>query len=557
MLSYVQVLLMRIRNILLFEVFFCSSFFLSFSLEGGTEVEAWLTTESLSSALERQDDIEFQPGATGGGLSVAIDETTRYQTIDGWGVSLTGASSWLLTEKLSDAKREEVMESLFGPTGIGLSMLRQTLGASDFNLATYSYNDGEADPTLSRFSIEPDRDFILPRVKDALAVNPQIKVMASPWSPPGWMKSSGNLIGGTLLNTYYQANADYFVKFIEAYEAEGVPIYAVTPQNEPGYSPAHYPGMILTKNQQIRFIGDYLGPTFRSAGLQRVKIICHDHNYDGLDIPQAILASSAGEYVAGSGFHHYGGPIQAMSTLNAEFPEKGIWFTEGGFGEWNDHFDNIVHEMIEIPRNWAKAIILWNAALDQKSGPSVIGDHNTNEGMLLIRSDRQDDVSYNGQYFYLGHLSKFVRPGAVRVKSPSLIGDLESVAFVNTDGSRVLVVANRNQSSKTIEVEWDGKRFSYAVPARSMMTFKWRESESTQSGLRPLEFEGSVSGAAMRFEIDRDKMGPLFNVKASQDLGSWKNVLPVRVEEEGSLETWEVVHSESQAPVFWQVNLWR
>lgn len=548
---------MKFRTYLVRGVFVCSSLFLSNSLIGDVAVEAWLTTESLSSALERQQDIEFQPDSNEGGLRVEIDEGTRYQTIDGWGVSLTGASSWLLTEQLSDDKREEVMESLFGPTGIGLSMLRQTLGASDFNLATYSYNDGEEDPELTRFSIEPDRDFILPRVKDALAVNPQIKVMASPWSPPGWMKSSGNLIGGTLLNEHYQANADYFVKFIEAYEAEGVPIYAVTPQNEPGYSPAHYPGMILTKNQQIRFIGNFLGPTFREAGLERVKIVCHDHNYDGLDIPQAILSSSASEYVAGAGFHHYGGPIQAMSTLNSQFPEKGIWFTEGGFGEWNDHFDNIVHEMIEIPRNWAKAIILWNAALDQKSGPSVIGDHNTNEGMLLIRSDRQNDVSYNGQYFYLGHLSKFVRPGAVRVKSPSLIGDLESVAFVNTDGSRALVVANRNHNAKTIKVEWEGQSFSYAVPARSMMTFKWRANERGDSGLVRVALEDTVSELSIRFEIDRDRMSPLFNVKESTDLNSWQNVLPVRVEENGSLETWEVVHSESQAPVFWQVNLWR
>lgn len=526
-------------------------------LAQGPVVEAWLTTESLSAALTRQADVAFQDGISSSGLSVALDESTRYQTIDGWGVSLTGASSWLLSEQLSEGKRVEVMESLFGPTGIGLSMLRQTIGASDFNLATYSYNDGEADPGLTRFSIEPDRDYILPRLREALAVNPQLKVMASPWSPPGWMKSSGDLIGGTLLNTYYQANADYFVKFIQAYETEGIPIYAVTPQNEPGYSPPHYPGMILTKNQQIRFIGDYLGPTFRDAGLERVKIICHDHNYDGLDIPQAILASSASEYVAGSGFHHYGGPIQAMSTLNAQFPEKGIWFTEGGFGEWNDHFDNIVHEMIEIPRNWAKSIILWNAALDQNSGPSVIGEDNPNEGMLLIRSDRKDDVRYNGQYYFLGHLSKFARPGAVRVKSPSLIGDLETVAFVNTDGSRVLVVANRNQSPRPIDVSWSGQSFSYAVPARSMMTFKWREQDLLDSGVRPLKFEQDVSKLTMQFEIDREKAGPMFTVKVSGDLASWKNVLPVRIEEAGSLETWEVVHSEAPPPVFWQVNLWR
>ncbi|MBK1878477.1 glycoside hydrolase family 30 protein, partial [Pelagicoccus mobilis] len=457
-----------LRRIAILGGLFCGAIAL-----GETEVEVWLTTESLDVTLEQQEDVLFKDDGSGGGLIVDIDEDTQYQTIDGWGVSLTGASSWLITERLSDAKRQEVMESLFGPTGIGLSMLRQTIGASDFNLSTYSYNDGEEDPQLERFSIERDREYILPRIRDALSINPQIKVMGSPWSPPGWMKSSGDLIGGTLLNTHYETNADYLVKFIQAYEEEGVPIYAITPQNEPGYSPAHYPGMILTKNQQIRFIGDYLGPALRTAGLDRVKIICHDHNYDGLDIPQAILSSSASEYVAGSGFHHYGGPIQAMSTLNSEFPEKGIWFTEGGFGEWNDHFDNIVHEMIEIPRNWAKAIVLWNAALDQNSGPSVIGEDNPNEGMLLIRSDSMDQVSYNGQYYYLGHLSKFVRPGAVRIASPSWIGDLETVAFKNLDSSVALVVANRSQSARRITVNWRGKHFEYEVPRRCMITYQW------------------------------------------------------------------------------------
>jgi len=523
-----------------------------------TTVDAWLTTETLSAALEQQESVVFSDEATASGLIVNLDEEVRYQTIDGWGVSLTGAASWLLSEQLTEAKREEVMESLFGPTGIGLSMLRQTIGASDFNLATYSYNDGAEDPELSRFSIEPDREHILPRIREALSINPQIKVMASPWSPPGWMKTSGDLIGGTLLNSHYQTNADYFVKFIQAYEAEGVPIYAVTPQNEPGYSPAHYPGMILTKSQQIRFIGDYLGPAFRNAGLERVKIICHDHNYDGLEIPQAILASSASEYVAGSGFHHYGGPIQAMSTLKAEFPEKGIWFTEGGFGEWNDHFDNIVHEMIEIPRNWAKAIVLWNAALDQKSGPSVIGEDNPNEGMLLIRSDRKDDVRYNGQYYFLGHLSKFVRPGAVRIGSPTWIGNLETVAFENLDGSVALVLANRNQSVRRIKVNWRGRSFVYEVPARSMMTFLWGSGEHISAILSDYQLGRRDSGFELRFDLDTSKRGPMFNVEESEDLAEpdWSYLLPRKIDSDAGVETWMVESAGVTERRFFRINVW-
>lgn len=522
-------------------------------------VEAWLTTESLSSALEQRENVALREGPSAGGLSIVLDEGSRYQTVDGWGVSLTGASAWLLTEQLSEQKRAEVLEDVFGSSGIGLSLLRQTMGASDFNRELYSYNDGAPDPELSRFSIDPDREYLLPRLKEVLMVNPQIKVMATPWSPPGWMKSSGSLIGGTLLNEHYQTNANYFVKFIRAYEAEGVPIYAVTPQNEPGYLPSNYPGMFLTQAMQIRFIGDYLGPTFVREGLERVKIICHDHNYDGVAIPQAILASPASAYVAGSGFHHYGGPIQAMSDLHGAFPDKGIWFTEGGFGEWNDHFDNIVHEMIEIPRNWAKGIVLWNLALDQNSGPSVIGDDNPNEGMLLIRSDRPDDVRYNGQYYYLGHLSKFARPGATRLGSPSLVGDLETVAFANLDGSRVLVVANRNHSTRSIEVVWEGRRFSYPVPARSMMTFRWQPRAELRSGLRSLGMTEAEGRLSVRFEIDGEVAGPLFNVEVAENLASpaWSPTLPERVSQSGPREIWQVNGPERGAAWFWRVNLWR
>lgn len=525
---------------------------------GEMRVETWLTTESLSSALERRDDVFFGDEGQGIDLVVEIDPEVRFQEIDGWGVSLTGASSWLLTERLSEARREQVMESLFGSSGIGLSMLRQTMGASDFDRSTYSYNDGEEDPALTRFSIDRDREYILPRVREALSINPRIKVMASPWSPPGWMKSSGDLIGGTLLNAHYQTNANYFVKFIDAYQSEGIPIYAVTPQNEPGYSPPHYPGMILTRDQQIRFIGDFLGPTLEEAGLGRVKIICHDHNYDGLDIPLAILASPASEYVEGSGFHHYGGPIQAMSSLNSQFPEKGIWFTEGGFGEWNDHFDNIVHEMIEIPRNWAKAIVLWNAALDQNSGPSVIGDDNPNEGMLLIRSDEMDAVSYNGQFYFLGHLSKFVRPGAVRVASPSWIGDVETVAFENLDGSVALVLANRNQNARRVRVNWQGESFVYEVPRRCMMTFRWGGGSANAPFMTDVSFQFGGGSPGFTFDLDTSVHGPMFNVEKSDTLNGedWRYLLPEIVGEDSGVETWLVDASEAVGRSFLRVNVW-
>lgn len=528
-------------------------------LGAGEQVEVWLTTESLSFALEAQAETEFvTEEANGTAVVVEIDESIQYQSIDGWGVSITDASAWLLTNRLSSKKRSEVMEDLFGASGIGLSMLRQPIGATDFNWELYSYADDPVDGSLNGFSIERDLPYIVPRVKEALVYNPQMKIIASPWSPPGWMKTSNSLIKGTLRNEHYQSNADYFVKFIQAYEDEGIPIYAVTPQNEPGYTPSNYPGMFLSASQQVNFIGNYLGPALDAAGLSRVKVICHDHNYDGLSIPQAILSSDAAKYVDGTGFHHYGGPIQAMDTLNAEYPEKGIWFTEGGFGDWNSSFDNIVHEMIEIPRNWAKSIILWNAALDENDQPAILGPDNTNHGMVTIRSDRLDDVSYTVQYYFLGHLSKFVRPGATRVKSPSWIGSIETVAFVNTDGARSLVVANRNHIAKEILVKWGSKSFRYTVPARSMMTFKWRPQSTEYHGGLLFEFDENDKGV-VRFEIDTKRVGPLFNVKTSEVLaaGTWRHTMPIKLENEDGRETWEVSLSTPLECRFVKVDVWR
>lgn len=448
-----------------------------------TQVEIWRTREDLSEALTPVGGVEFVEsiGATAtitpteaGSFVVDVDDSTFYQSIDGWGASMTGASAWLLTYQLSDEKRKDVMQQLFSEQGIGLSFLRQPIGASDFNHEIYSYCDTVGDVDLETFSVSQDDVYIVPRLQEAIAINGELKVMASPWSPPGWMKTSGSMIGGKLMKQHYTTLAAYFLKFIEAYELRGIPIYAVTPQNEPGYMPPHYPGMLMSAEQQVEFVREHLGPVLRASCYSDVKIICHDHNYDTVDYPREVLASPAYEFVAGSGFHHYGGSIEAMSALHQQFPEKGIWFTEGGFGDWNTNFDNIVHEMIAIPRNWAKSIILWNIALDQHDQPAVLNPDNTNDGLLLIRSDATDEVHYQSLFYYLGHLSKFVKPGALRISSPSDERQLETVAFLNRDGSRVLVAANRNALSISMKLRWSGKESTLPVPGRSMITLKWK-----------------------------------------------------------------------------------
>lgn len=436
-------------------------------------VEAWLTTSDLTAKLARQPDAAFGAPSEPSTRAVTVDDSVTYQTIAGFGLSITDSSAWLLTNKLSAAQREAVMAALFGSRGIRMSLLRQVVGSSDFTSEMYSYNDGEADPTLSRFSIAKDERYIVPMVRLARALNPELTVTASPWSPPGWMKTSGSMIGGTLKPEYRSAFAAYMVKFIQAYQALGIPIAAITPQNEPGYSPARYPGMIMTPAEQATYIREHLGPALREAGLA-TKILCFDHNYDALSTPLTILGDAgAAAFVAGSAFHHYGGSPSAMTSLRSQYPDKEIWFTEGGFGDWNDTFDNLAHEMVTIPRNWSRSIILWNLALDETDGPALIGVNNTNQGMVTIPSNGSGAVTFNPQYYHLGHLSKFVRPGAVRVDSTHWEGAFETVAFRNPDGSMVLLVYNQPAAAATLTVTWRGRAFSYMVPGRAVMTFAW------------------------------------------------------------------------------------
>ncbi len=441
---------------------------------GGTPVQVWQTTADFSSALTRQVDLALQPAATAeaAAFAIRVDDTTRYQQMDGFGVSITDASAYNLTTHLSAAKRAEVLNQLFGADGIGMSLVRQPMGACDFNRQMYSYDDATGDTDLASFSVAKDDEVIVPVLKQALGINPALRVIATPWSAPGWMKTSGSMIGGTLKPELSATYAKYFARFVDAYAQRGIPVYAITPQNEPGYSPTTYPGMTMSAAAQTDFIKNYLGP--QMAGLaQPPRILCYDHNYDGWSTPATILADpAAAAFVAGSAFHHYGGSPSSMTTLHNQNPDKGVWFTEGGIGDWNNTFGNLAHEMIAIPRNWAKSVIFWNAALDEHNGPALIGA-NPNEGMVTIRSDATDVVQYNHQFYYLGHESKFVRPGAWRIASTSADGNIETVAFLNPDRSIVLVVYNANAGATAIAVSWQGVTFGATVPATSLTTYVW------------------------------------------------------------------------------------
>jgi glucosylceramidase len=397
----------------------------------------------------------------------------------GFGAAMTDSAAWLITNRLGSSARDALMTRLFHPQrGIGLSYVRVPMGASDFALANYTYDDmpvGQTDPTLAHFSIEHDRAYILPLLRRARALNPQVGVMASPWSAPAWMKTSGSLFGGGLRPEFSSAYATYFAKFVQAYAQEGVRVDAVTLQNEPHHESTTYPSMRLDAGIAVAFARDYLVPALRGTGLS-TKVLVWDHNWDEPEYPLAVLGDPATRAaLAGTAFHCYAGDVAAQSRVHDAFPDKDIYFTECSGGGWATNFGanlrwNVSNLIIGATRNWAKTVLLWNLALDAGSGPQNGGCTNC-RGVVTIKS--ASSVAYNVEYYALGHASKAVLPGARRIASPSYGGAIEDVAFRNPDGSKALVALNASSTTQSIRVRWNGQAFTYSLPAGAVATFLW------------------------------------------------------------------------------------
>jgi glucosylceramidase len=413
--------------------------------------------------------------------SIDVDGDTLHQQIVGFGAALTDAAAYLIMHRMPAKDREVLLQDLFGRnSGIGLTFIRVPMGASDFSLRHYSYDDmpaSQSDSALAYFSIDDDRVEKIPLLKRALAINPEMKLVASPWSPPAWMKSSGSLIKGTLLPRFYDSFADYFVKFIRAYDAEGLPIYALTVQNEPNFEPENYPGMRLEAPDRARVIGDHLGPRLERAGITTM-VWDWDHNWDVPESPMKVLGDPAARrYVQGVAWHCYGGDVSAQSKVANAFPAKDAWFTECSGGEWATNFaDNLMFNVgklvIGATVNWARGVALWNLALDEKGGPHKGGCGNC-RGVVTIDS-KTGAYTRNVEYYALAHASKFVRQGAYRIKSTSADTTLANVAFQNPDGyTKVLIVLNTAKQPRTFAVRWLGRSVRYTLPAASVVTFTW------------------------------------------------------------------------------------
>ncbi|WP_229331476.1 glycoside hydrolase family 30 protein [Flavobacterium ammonificans] len=441
------------------------------------KVDFWVTNGNRSIYLQKQNGIlTFQSGKSES-ANIQVDDSHTYQTIDGFGYTLTGGSAQSIN-KLNSQKRKELLQELFGnnENSIKISYLRISIGASDLNATPFTYNDlpaGQTDVSLCQFSLLPDKDDLIPMLKEIIAINPHIKILATPWSPPTWMKNNNSFIGGSLKPEYYGVYAAYFVKYIQKMKDEGISISAITPQNEPLH-PGNNPSMFMSAEQQASFIKEYLGPAFVTANLS-TKIIIYDHNCDRPDYPMSILKDPiANAFIDGSAFHLYAGDISALTTVHDAYPNKNLYFTEqytgtsGTFvGDLKWHMKNVI---IGSMRNWSKVALEWNLANDANFGPHTLGGCTTCKGAITINSS--DSYERNVSYYIIAHVSKFVPPGSVRIASTQK-GNINSIAFKTPAGKKVLILENDGDANEKCTIEFNQKLFSTSLDGGSVATFIW------------------------------------------------------------------------------------
>ncbi|MES2376644.1 MAG: glycoside hydrolase family 30 beta sandwich domain-containing protein [Bacteroidota bacterium] len=438
-------------------------------------VNWWLTNNEKSALLTKQSPLTFGAANSDNVLVIKVDPAKKYQSVDGFGFALTGGSAQNMI-RMSAGERKKIIQELFGAgaNDVGISYLRLSIGSSDLNDHTFSYDDipaGQTDMKLEKFTLKEDEQDVIPVLKEILAVNPNIKILGSPWSAPLWMKSNHNIQAGRLQDQYYDVYARYFVKYIQGMKKHGITIDAVTVQNEP-FNDGNTPSNQFLAKEELNFVKNNLGPAFKAAGI-KTKIILYDHNCDAPEYPISIMTDpGANQYVDGSGFHLYAGPITAMSKVHDAFPNKNLYFTEMMAVSRNDFNVGNPTERIIIgaTRNWSRNVILWNIAADPQNKP-----HTDNggcagcQGAITIDGDK---VSRNLAYYTIGHVSKFVPANSVRVES-SLPDGLSDVAFITPDGKTVLVVANKGRSAQTFKIVYKNKTVTAQLSAASVATYVW------------------------------------------------------------------------------------
>jgi glucosylceramidase len=440
--------------------------------------EMWLTTADESQKLAPQP-LQPSAGRASGDEAITIDTRRHFQKMHGFGAAITDASAEVLSA-LPDEKRKAIMTELFSRAngGLGLSFTRLTVGASDFSISHYSYDDtpGNApDPELRHFSIEPAKKYVLPLTREALAINPDLLVMISPWSAPAWMKTRKSLIKGQLAPQYYQPFANYLARTVEAFGQEGVPVSMITIQNEPDFEPDDYPGMRVNSPDRAIIIGRFVGPTFRNHGL-KTQILDYDHNWDDPQMPLTVLANPAArQYVSGVAWHCYEGDVPAQTPVHDAHPDKDAWVTECSGGEWSPKYAEVLGWMtdkliIGASNNWSRGTLLWNLALDPAHGPHTGGCTDC-RGVVTV-DPKTGAITRNVEYYVLGHASRYVLPGAYRVATSNRGNQVEAAAFLNPDGSRVAIIY-RKAGDGPVTIALDGERYAATLPKGSVATLRW------------------------------------------------------------------------------------
>lgn len=415
---------------------------------------------------------------------INIDPNKRYQLIHGFGAAMTDSSAWLLHEILNSSKYHEVMQALFDPfDGIGLSYLRIPLGASDCAQEFYTYDDTA--PDLTDFSVTHDEDYLFPVLKDAKALNPSLKLIGSPWSAPGWMKIGNNLtdsntkgmIGGELNPKMYGIYAEYLVNILSAFQERNLTLDALTLQNEQFYTPLDYPGMYMNVSSTQDFV-QILGTAIKTANLT-TKLLILDHNWVYSNQALEILSNSdAASFIDGIAWHGYEDAVpERQSDVHQRFPSKLQYFTEvSGLQAYQSFPHNLAWTFHNIfagsLRNWASAVLLWNLALDQNGGPHLT-DYTGLRGVITIpqiNNQLTGEIKFDGEYYMLGHFSKFVHSGAVRIESTNIGNTLETVAFRNLDQSLIIVLCNPTDQIQSSTIKIGALCAKYTFPARSIAT---------------------------------------------------------------------------------------
>lgn len=434
----------------------------------------WVTMPDQSIVFQKQSASSINQSKNEKNVQLTINTGKTYQEMDGFGYTINGGSAKHITN-MSAPARAKLLQELFG-TGtndIGVSYIRLSVGASDLDEKVFSYNDlpaGQTDVNIEKFDLDYDKLYLIPVLKQILAINPSIKILGSPWSPPVWMKTNGDARGGSLKPEYYSAYAKYLMKYVQAMKKEGIVIDALTVQNEPLH-PGNNPSLLMLAEDQKVFVRDHLGPTFEKNGI-KTKIIIYDHNADRPDYPISILNDKeAAKYIDGSAFHLYGGTIDAVSQVHEAHPDKNLYFTEqwvgapGNFAnELSWHIENLI---IGAPRNWCKTVLEWNLAADENQNPHTDrGGCDRCLGAVTIQGDK---VTREPAYYIIAHASKFVRPGSVRVES-NLIDGLPNVAYKTPNGGVTAIIQNTSKADKTIDVNTGNKTTTITLKAGAVAT---------------------------------------------------------------------------------------